>query len=199
MNSGGNGNDRNSDRNRRDAPAGDLGWTNATSRAPAGAYEPQTLKGRDYQDCYDAIVAIWNDEGGTSLDDIALMATINSVLAHRFPHFYWTGFYRVCGNRLAVGPYIGTVGCLQIELGRGVCGTAAARRESVIVPDVNAFPGHIACDPNSRSEIVVPVFGPEGELIAVLDVDSDRLDAFDEEDRRGLERIVGLFRSSNCE
>ncbi|MEO8033936.1 MAG: GAF domain-containing protein, partial [Acidobacteriota bacterium] len=124
------------------------------------------------------MLAIWADEGGESLDDISLMATINSVLAHQFPHFYWTGFYRVCGNRLIVGPYIGTVGCLQIAIGKGVCGTAAARRETVIVPDVHAFPGHIACDPRSKSEIVVPVFGPEAELIAVLDVDSDELAAF---------------------
>lgn len=146
-----------------------------------------------YTETYDAIVAIWRDEGGQTLDDIALMATINSLLAHRFPYFFWTGFYRVCGDRLAIGPYIGTVGCLQIEFGRGVCGTAAAKRETVIVPDVNAFPGHIACDPNSKSEIVVPVFDRERELIAVLDVDSDQLNAFDEEDRAGLERIVSLF------
>ena len=122
------------------------------------------------------------------------MATINSVLSHRFPYFYWTGFYRVCGDRLIVGPYIGTVGCLQIEFGKGVCGTAAANRETVIVADVNQFPGHIACDPNSKSEIVVPVFGPDGELIAVLDVDSDQLDSFDEDDQRGLEKIIALFR-----
>jgi L-methionine (R)-S-oxide reductase len=148
---------------------------------------------KPYDDCYRDIVAIWKDEGGEALDDIALMATINSVLANRFAHFFWTGFYRVCGDRLVVGPYIGTVGCLQIEFGRGVCGTAAQKRETVIVPDVTKFPGHIACDPNSKSEIVVPVFGPDGELIAVLDVDSDQLDAFDEEDARGLERIVELF------
>jgi GAF domain-containing protein len=151
------------------------------------------MKSEAYRECYDAIVAVWRDEGGATLDDIALMATINSVLAHRFEAFFWTGFYRVCGDRLVVGPYIGTVGCLQIEFGRGVCGVAAQRRETVIVADVSAFPGHIACDANSKSEIVVPVFGPEGELIAVLDVDSDRLSAFDEEDRVGLERIVGLF------
>jgi len=147
-----------------------------------------------YDEVYESITAIWSDEGGSTLDDIALMATINSILSHQFPHFYWTGFYRVCGERLAVGPYIGTVGCLQIEFGRGVCGTAAARRETVIVPDVNQFPGHIACDPNSKSEIVVPVFGPDGELIGVLDVDSDQLNSFDETDRAGLERIVALFR-----
>lgn len=151
------------------------------------------MKADDYNDCYDAIVAVWRDEGGETLDDIALMATINSVLAHRFPSYFWTGFYRLIDGRLIVGPYIGTVGCLQIELGRGVCGTAAQRRETVIVPDVTAFPGHIACDPNSKSEIVVPVLGPRGQLIAVLDVDSDRLSAFDEEDARGLERIMSLF------
>jgi L-methionine (R)-S-oxide reductase len=152
------------------------------------------LKAAAYEECFQSITAVWRDEGGATLDDIALMATINSVLAHHFPHFYWTGFYRVCGDRLAVGPYIGTVGCLQIEFGRGVCGTAAEKRQTLIVPDVNQFPGHIACDPNSKSEIVVPVFGPDGELIAVLDVDADVLDAFDEEDQRGLERIAALFR-----
>jgi len=151
------------------------------------------VKGAAYDECYDAITAVWRDEGGEALDDIALMATINSVLANRFEHYFWTGFYRVCDNRLVVGPYIGTVGCLQIEFGRGVCGTAAAERKTVIVEDVNQFPGHIACDPNSKSEIVVPVFGRNGELIAVLDVDSDQLNAFDGEDAAGLERIVGLF------
>ena len=150
-------------------------------------------KKQAYDECYDAIAAVWRDEGGATLDEIALMATINSVLANRFDHYFWTGFYRVCGDRLVVGPYIGTVGCLQIEFGRGVCGTAAAKRETVVVSDVNQFPGHIACDPSSKSEIVVPVFAGDGVLIAVLDVDSDRLDAFDEEDRAGLERIVGLF------
>lgn len=184
--------DRNVDRSGRSAPA-DRDRPRPEARAAAGTHESQTLKRAAYDECYQSVVAIWSDEGGTSLDDIALMATINSVLANRFPHFFWTGFYRVCGTRLVVGPYIGTVGCLQIEFGKGVCGTAAARRQTVIVPDVHAFPGHIACDPNSRSEIVVPVFGPAGELIAVLDVDSDELDAFDEEDRVGLERIVALF------
>src|SRR5207253_878005 len=94
------------------------------------------MKTAAYEECFQSIDAIWRDEDGKSLDDIALMATINSVLAHRFPHFYWTGFYRVCGDRLVVGPYIGTVGCLQIEFGRGVCGTAAATRSTLIVPDV---------------------------------------------------------------
>jgi L-methionine (R)-S-oxide reductase len=151
------------------------------------------MKKSAYDECYQAIVAVWADEGGETLDEIALMATINSILSTRFSQFYWTGFYRVCGGRLIVGPYIGTVGCLQIEFGRGVCGTAAQRRETIIVPDVNRFPGHIACDPSSRSEIVVPVFGGDGQLIAVLDVDSDQPDAFDDVDREGLERIASLF------
>jgi GAF domain-containing protein len=152
------------------------------------------MKTAAYEECFQSIVAIWRDEGGQTLDDIALMATINSILANRFDHFYWTGFYRVCGDRLVVGPYIGTVGCLQIEFGKGVCGTAAQTRQTLIVPDVNQFPGHIACDPNSKSEIVVPVFASDGKLIGVLDVDADRLDAFDDEDQRGLEKIVALFR-----
>lgn len=151
------------------------------------------MKAITYEECYSTIVAIWRDEGGETLDDIALMATISSVLAHRFDYYFWTGFYRVCGDRLAIGPYIGTVGCLQIEFGRGVCGKAAQERTTIVVPDVNQFPGHIACDPNSRSEIVVPVFDRDRQLIAVLDVDSDVVNAFDEEDRLGLERIVSLF------
>jgi GAF domain-containing protein len=151
------------------------------------------LKSNDYAESYDAIVAIWRDEGGETLDDIALMATINSILSNRFPYYYWTGFYRVCGDRLIVGPYIGTVGCLQIEFGRGVCGTAARNRETIIVPDVHQFPGHIACDPNSRSEIVVPVYDRDSALVAVFDVDSDQPNAFDEEDRAGLEKILALF------
>jgi GAF domain-containing protein len=146
-----------------------------------------------YEESYREIVAIWRDEGGATLDDIALMATINSVLVHHFDTYYWTGFYRVCGDRLVVGPYIGTVGCLQIEFGRGVVGTCGAKGETIVVPDVTQFPGHIACDARSKSEIVVPVFARDRELVAVLDVDSDQLDAFDEDDRAGLERIVALF------
>ena len=150
-------------------------------------------KRETYEESYREIVAIWRDEGGATLDDIALMATINSVLVQHFNTYFWTGFYRVCGDRLVVGPYIGTVGCLQIEFGKGVVGTCGAKRETIIVPDVTQFPGHIACDARSKSEIVVPVFGPDRELLAVLDVDSDRLDAFDDDDRAGLERIVALF------
>ncbi len=120
------------------------------------------------------------------------MATIACVLHHGFGHL-WTGFYRaVSPSLLRVGPYQGTLGCIEIALPRGVCGTAAAERRTVVVPDVEEVPGHIACDGRSRSEIVVPVMDREGALLAVLDVDSDRLGAFDEE-ACGLEGIVGWF------
>jgi GAF domain-containing protein len=130
---------------------------------------------------------------GIDDDPVAAMATISAVLHHGFG-FLWTGFYRVVSPALLrVGPYQGTVGCLDITMGRGVCGTAAAERRTVIVPDVNDFPGHITCDARSRSEIVVPVFDRAGKLIAVLDIDSDRVNAFGEDDQRGLERIVARF------
>jgi len=112
---------------------------------------------------------------------------------HAFGHL-WTGFYRVVSpNVLRVGPYQGTLGCLEIAFGRGVCGTAAAERRTVVVPDVDRFPSHIACDARAKSEIVVPVFDRAGALIAVLDVDSDRRATFDEADALGLERIVRWF------
>lgn len=142
-----------------------------------------------YREAENEIVAVLDDEGGFALDEIARMATINAVLVSKFAYYFWTGFYRVNGERLVVGPYIGTVGCLQIAFGKGVCGTAAARRETLVVPDINAFPGHIACDARSKSEIVVPVLDRGGRLIALLDVDSDRPAAFDEDDRAGLESI----------
>jgi GAF domain-containing protein len=126
-------------------------------------------------------------------DDIAGMATMSSLIQNGFRHL-WTGFYRVVGPELLrVGPYQGTVGCLDIVFGRGVCGTAAAGRRTVIVPDVDRFPGHIACDAQSKSEIVVPVFDKHGGLIAVLDIDSERRGTFDQEDANGLERIVRWF------
>ncbi|HEU4748109.1 MAG TPA: GAF domain-containing protein [Gemmatimonadaceae bacterium] len=130
-------------------------------------------------------------------DTIAGMATMASLVHNAFGYL-WTGFYRVATPHalLRVGPYQGSLGCLEIAFGRGVCGTAALERRSIIVPDVEKFPGHIACDSRSRSEIVVPVSDRRGELIAVLDVDSEELDSFDEEDQRGLERMVSWFARS---
>jgi GAF domain-containing protein len=126
-------------------------------------------------------------------DPIAAMATVSCLVHHAFG-FLWTGFYRVVEPRLLrVGPYQGALGCLEIPFGKGVCGTAAAERRTVIVPDVSKFPGHISCDGRSQSEIVLPVFGPTRELIAVFDVDSDRLATFDEEDERGFTRILSWF------
>ncbi len=127
-------------------------------------------------------------------DPIACMATMSALLQHAFGHL-WTGFYRVVDtdHLLRVGPYQGSLGCLDIAFGRGVCGTAAAERRTVVVADVHAFPGHISCDPRSRSEIVVPVFDASGALIAVLDIDSGVPDAFGEADREGLESLVAWF------
>lgn len=126
-------------------------------------------------------------------DPVATMATLTCIVHYGFRHL-WTGFYRVVTpGLLRVGPYQGTVGCLEIAFGRGVCGTAAATRQTVIVPDVTTFPGHIACDARARSEIVVPVFDRTGALIAVLDVDSERTSAFDHNDAAGLERLVRRF------
>jgi GAF domain-containing protein len=128
-------------------------------------------------------------------DEITAMATLSCLVHHAFGHL-WTGFYRVVepDRLLRVGPYQGMLGCLEIAFGKGVCGTAAAERRTVLVPDVERFPGHITCDSRARSEIVVPVFGRDGSLRAVLDVDSERLAAFDETDTEGLERLVSWFR-----
>src|SRR5215218_2696509 len=127
-------------------------------------------------------------------DPIAAMATMSALLHHGFGHL-WTGFYRVVepGRLLRVGPYQGTLGCLEIAFGRGVCGAAAASRRTVVVEDVHAFPGHIACDGRSVSEIVVPVFDASGALVAVFDVDSEHRGTFDAADQEGLERLLAWF------
>jgi GAF domain-containing protein len=127
-------------------------------------------------------------------DPIAAMSTLSAMLHHGFGHL-WTGFYRVVhpGRLLRVGPYQGSIGCLEIAFGRGVCGAAAAERRTIIVPDVAAFAGHIVCDARAVSEIVVPVAGMTGELIAVLDIDSTEPAAFDERDAKGLEALVEWF------
>ena len=152
------------------------------------------LRGMALTDAY-ALLSRQLDSLLEGIDDpIAAMATLSALVHHGFGHL-WTGFYQVAdpGRLLRVGPYQGTVGCLEIAFGRGVCGTAAAERRTIIVADVNAFPGHIVCDARSRSEIVVPVFDGDGELIAVFDVDSSEPDAFNEEDARGLEQLLRWF------
>ena len=125
-------------------------------------------------------------EGET--DSIAIMANVAAAI-HEGMGFFWTGFYRVVGNELVLGPFQGSVACMHIAFGRGVCGTAWQQHQTIVVPDVEQFSGHIACSSLSRSEIVVPVFSKQGEVIAVLDIDSKELSTFDDTDRQYLETI----------
>ncbi|MBQ4380826.1 MAG: GAF domain-containing protein [Bacteroidaceae bacterium] len=124
-------------------------------------------------------------------DLIANMANVASMLHETF-RFWWTGFYRVVDGELVLGPFQGPLACTRIAKGKGVCGTAWAERQTVIVPDVDAFPGHIACSSLSRSEIVVPVIS-QGNVIAVLDIDSEYLSTFDDTDRENLEKITSML------
>lgn len=123
-------------------------------------------------------------------DIIANLANICGVLKYNMPGFFWIGFYMLKGNELVLGPYQGPVACTRIQIGKGVCGAAALRRETVIVPDVDKFPGHIACSSLSRSEIVIPLL-KENEVWGVLDVDSDSLNLFDDIDKKYLEELCG--------
>lgn len=125
-------------------------------------------------------------------DSIANAANTSALLFDALPEVNWVGFYFMRSGELVVGPFQGKPACVRIAVGRGVCGTAAAKRETIIVPDVNAFPGHIACDSASRSEVVVPLIVGE-HLVGVLDLDSARLTRFDETDARGLERLAAIF------
>jgi len=148
-------------------------------------------KATAYRDLKAEIEAVVAGETSTT----ARYATASCLLAQAFrPRFFWTGFYLVDPlkeRELVIGPYQGTLGCLRIPFGKGVCGHVAATGKPIIVPDVHAFPGHIACDSASNSEIVVPVFDAGGQLAAVLDVDSTDYDAFDAEDEAGLVAICG--------
>jgi GAF domain-containing protein len=126
-------------------------------------------------------------------DLTANMANISSMIHLTFG-FWWTGFYRVCGQELVLGPFQGPLACSRIRFGRGVCGTAWKEAQTIVVPDVEQFPGHIACSSASRSEIVVPVFNEcNTEVVAVLDIDSAELDTFDQTDKEWLEEIVKLI------
>ncbi|MCR4592805.1 MAG: GAF domain-containing protein [Bacteroidaceae bacterium] len=131
-------------------------------------------------------------EGET--DMIAVMSNVAAEI-HQTMGFWWTGFYRVIGDELVLGPFQGPIACMHIAYGRGVCGTAWKKSETIIVPDVEQFPGHIACSSQSRSEIVVPVFSRDDNkrVVAVLDIDSEHLSTFDETDRIYLEEICGLI------
>ena len=125
-------------------------------------------------------------------DPVSIMANVSAAI-HEEMGFFWTGFYVVHGDELRLGPFQGSVACMHIPYGRGVCGTAWQRKATVIVPDVEEFPGHIACSSLSRSEIVVPVFDTDGAVTAVLDIDSRDLNTFDEVDKKWLEEIVKVL------
>ena len=145
------------------------------------------MKESRYQKLYQTIAAVTQGE----TDTIANMAN-TAALIHESFGFWWTGFYIVKGEELVLGPFQGPVACTRIGFGKGVCGTAWKRRESIVVPDVEEFPGHIACSSLSRSEIVIPIFKDE-DIIGVLDIDSKELSTFDETDRVWLEKISALL------
>ena len=153
--------------------------------------EQLIIQGETKQERYEALLpqlkAVVEDEP----DLIANMANVAAMLHETFG-FWWTGFYRVEGEELVLGPFQGPMACTRIRKGRGVCGTAWLKEETQVVPDVDKFPGHIACSSASRSEIVVPIFHA-GKVIAVLDIDSERLNTFDETDRQNLEQIVKML------
>ena len=147
----------------------------------------------DKQQKYEALVAQAKALSEAETDEIALMANVAAIIHETF-HFWWTGFYRVVGDELVLGPFQGPLACTRIKFGRGVCGTAWKEKRSVIVPDVEEFPGHIACSSASKSEIVVPIFCND-EVVAVLDIDSEKLATFDDTDKKYLEKITMLYLS----
>ena len=141
-----------------------------------------------YREIHGQLAALLADER----DALANAANMSALLFHALPNLNWAGFYFLHGRELVLGPFQGQVACVRIALGRGVCGTAAERRETLIVPDVHAFPGHIACDSASRSEIVIPLI-QDGQLLGVLDLDSPLLGRFDQEDGAGLEAAAAVL------
>ncbi len=148
----------------------------------------KNLKEKRYERIYSQLQELL-----TKTDDkIAKMATVAAVLKAKQPHFFWCGFYRIVDGELIVGPYQGSVACQVLKKNTGVCWHAVKTEETVIVPNVEKFPGHIACDSRSKSEIVVPLFEND-RVYAVLDVDSDKLNSFDNTDAHWLEKIVGLI------
>jgi L-methionine (R)-S-oxide reductase len=153
----------------------------------------QELKAGRYQRIYAQLKDLFLKPG----NDLSRMATLVAVVHHKMDYFFWTGFYLLDGDKLVAGPYQGPVACQLLDNNTGVCWSAITRKESIIVPDVHLFPGHIACDSRSNSEIVVPLKNKEGHIIGVLDVDSKDLNAFDETDKHGLEQIIALLSATS--
>jgi len=141
----------------------------------------------DYATLAQTVAALTEGED----DTVALMATVACEVHHSDDRFDWTGFYRVVApDLLKIGPYQGGHGCLVIPFSRGVCGAAARTGHTQLVPDVDAFPGHIACASSTRSELVLPVFSPDGDVVGVFDIDSNQPDAFDQTDAAALQKIL---------
>jgi L-methionine (R)-S-oxide reductase len=159
-------------------------------------FETQTISTTDkptfYRELADQVTALLGDER----DPVANAANVSAYLFMSLPSVNWAGFYFLGDGELIVGPFQGKPACVRIEVGKGVCGKAAARRESVLVEDVHEFPGHIACDVDSRSELVVPLI-KDGVLLGVLDLDSPEVARFDEDDRAGLEAIAAIYCRAN--
>lgn len=127
---------------------------------------------------------------------IAQMSTINAVLYHKMKNFFWVGFYTLNNEKLTVGPYQGPLACQELKYPQGVCWHTIIQKSSQIVPNVEEFPGHIACDSRSKSEIVVPIFNSSGSVMGVLDIDSDKIEQFDELDLQGLNKIISLLKTN---
>ncbi len=153
-----------------------------------------STKAEIYESLLPQLSSLLSDES----DQIANMANMAAALKQAFD-FLWVGFYRVEGNQLVLGPFQGPIACTRIEKGRGVCGASWQKNQTLIVPDVNLFPGHIACSSLSRSEIVIPVTNKSGDVIAVLDIDSENLNSFDLTDKKYLEDLAGLLNQQAIE
>ena len=164
-----------------------------TQNLKAMAEELNIIEGTK-EEKYEALLKQIESVVADESDLIANMANVASMIHETF-HFWWTGFYRVISDKeLVLGPFQGPLACTRIRKGRGVCGTAWAEAKTQVVPDVDLFPGHIACSSASRSEIVVPLFDEKGEVFAVLDIDSAELNTFDETDKLYLEKIADLMK-----
>lgn len=145
---------------------------------------------RNYEDILKQIQGVIASEP----DLLANLSNVAAILK-TLPGYFWVGFYFVRGEELVLGPFQGPVACTRIKHGRGVCGTAWAEKRSLIVPDVDQFPGHIACNSTSRSELVVPIFNADGDVFLILDADSDSRDAFDQNDQKALEQVAQMISS----
>jgi len=156
---------------------------------------PQTTTTQDKRlaERYDRVAEQLAELFAKVADPQARMASAVALLQHKMPHFFWTGFYRLVDGDLIVGPYQGPIACMLLERHKGVCWAGVDRGEAVLVPDVHAFPGHIACDSRSQSEVVVPVRDAAGAIVGVLDVDSEKPDAFSQADVDGLTKIAAMI------